>query len=256
MLARPTAFESDRKPLPSASPKVTLKPAGDCGLLVEVAARIAPDVQARVLQLDEQLGRVGIPGVIETIFGYASLLVIFDPARTDYDALTNTVRQLSDEPVTPRRPVRRWRIPVAYGGEFGVDLPTVAAAHGLSADAVVTAHAGASYTLAMFGFLPGFAYLSGLPGTLATPRRTSPRMKVPAGSIAIGGEQTAIGSIEGPSGWHVIGRTPLRTFDPQRYPSTVFATGDEIMFEAVDPEAFHTLAARAAAGELVAERIS
>lgn len=243
-------------PAPGLQVSATLKAVGDCGLLIEFAAAPGEDVARRVLQLDEALASEQMPGVIETIVAYTSLLVIFDPRSADYDGLTARIASLARAPLTMRSNARRWRVPVAYGGAFGFDLDEAAARIGISGADLVSAHAGADYTVAMFGFLPGFAYLSGLPTHLTLPRRASPRARIFSGSIAIGGCQTAIGSIEGPSGWNVIGRTPLLTFDPERYPATIFEPGDQIRLEPITNAQFHELAARAAKGDMVAERVA
>lgn len=240
----------------SPEPQAVVTAVGDSGLLVELSTRIAPETEARVRQLDEDLAAAGMAGLVEVIVGYTSLLLVLDPLQADHEEIARQVRMLVSAPLRAGRAPRRWRVPVAYGGEAGFDLQALADRHGMTAAAVVAAHAGARYRVAMFGFLPGFAYLSGLPAELATPRRETPRTRVPAGSIAIGGAQTALGSIEGPCGWHVIGRTPLRSFDPARYPATVFAPGDEIEFTQIDMDTFDALAARTANGELVAERLA
>lgn len=241
---------------PGLHARASLKPVGDCGLLIEFGSHISDAATQRVLQLDEALTREKIDGVIEVIVAYTSLLVVFDPCSTDFDGLAFTIESLARAPPGVRRTARRWRVPVAYGGAFGLDLDEAAARLGISGGELVSAHASGEYTIAMFGFLPGFAYLSGLPSRLALPRRTSPRARIFSGSIAIGGGQTAIGSIEGPSGWNVIGRTPLRTFDAERYPATIFEPGDRISLEPITIEQFHELAGRAAAGEIVADRVA
>lgn len=244
-----------------------LRPVGDCALLVDFASassaagrasEIEDDILARVHRLDAALSAAGLRGIIEQVVGYTSLLVICDPVTVDYEVLASSILRLSDEP-PPRRSAsrgRRWRVPVCYGGPFGPDLDESAARLSLSPSELVAAYAGATYTIAMFGFLPGFAYLSGLPPALALPRRATPRPRIFSGSIAIGGAQTAIGSIEGPSGWNLIGRTPLRTFDAVRCPSTLFEPGDEIRLVPAAWEVFDDLAARAAAGGMLAERVA
>lgn len=243
-------------PAAAAVRRLRFKPVGDCGLLVELGTRIGSQVEAQVLQLDRALTQARIPGVVEAIIGYTSLLVMFDPLTTDFDALAAAVEKLADAPPVERGARRRWRVPVAYGGAFGLDLDEVAHRLGTSTHDLTAAHAGADYTIAMFGFLPGFAYLSGLHGHLAVPRRATPRASVFSGSIAIGGAQTAIGSIAGPCGWNVIGRTPVRTFDPERYPAAVFEPGDEIRFVPITESAFHELAERAGRGEMLAEKVA
>ena len=247
-------FVSHAAPEPGV--QATFKAVGDCGLLVEFGSHIDDETSARVLQLDAALASEKLPNVIEAIVAYTSLLIVFDARITDYDKLKATVSRLASLPVTGSRKSRRWRIPVAYGGAFGLDLDEAASRLGMSREILVAAHADAEYTVAMFGFLPGFAYLSGLPPHLALPRRMSPRARIFSGSIAIGGSQTAIGSIEGPSGWNVIGRTPLRTFDADRCPATFFEPGDLIHLEAITNEQFHELAARSATGEIVAMRVA
>lgn len=244
------------EPVSGLLAQATLKPVGDCGLLVEFGSHICDEVSRRVLQLDEALSNEKIHGVVEAIVAYTSLLVVFDPHLADYDGLVRRMTSLASAPPSMRAKARCWRVPVAYGGVFGLDLEDACDRLGMSPADLAAAHAGADYTIAMFGFLPGFAYLSGLPSWLALPRRASPRARIFSGSIAIGGSQTAIGSIEGPSGWNVIGRTPLRTFDAERYPATIFEPGDKVRLEPITIEQFHELAARAESGEMVAERVA
>ncbi len=241
--------------------------AGDRALLVDFLPTIGlpaaapprafdPARHARVLALDAAITRNEVAGVVECIVAYASLLVCYDPLATTPEELTATLRTLLGEQAgaDPRR--RTWRVPVCYGGSHGPDLAEVAARCGLSSDDVIELHASARYTVAMFGFLPGFAYLAGLPDHLAVPRRATPRTRVPEGGIGIGGAQTAIGSVAGPSGWHQIGRTPVRTFAPSRQPVTFLDIGDEIRFVAIDSTRFARLAAAAEHGDLVAEIIT
>lgn len=242
--------------LPTHEQMTRLVAVGDRGLLVELGQKIDAETQERVLRLDAALTAEPIAGVDEVIVGYASLLIVFDPVSVDYDALVTTVKGLMRKPRTVRRSGRCWRVPVCYSRSFGIDLDMVAGHCGIGVQELVAAHSDARYTIAMFGFLPGFAYLSGLPAHLAIPRRSSPRRSVPGGSIAIGGAQTAIGSIEGPCGWHVIGRTPIRTFDAARYPATVFEPGDEILFERIDEAQFCELDGRALRGEMLAEKVA
>lgn len=236
---------------------------GDRALLVDFAASTSVHCEprgdnagvqrARVLALDQAITRDEVEGVVECVVAYASLLVCYDPLRTTLEALTAAIGRLLAErsPVPMRR--RLWRIPVCYGGRCGPDLNEVAARCRMSESQVVARHSGTCYTVAMFGFLPGFAYLAGLPAELAVQRRTTPRIRVPEGGIGIGGAQTAIGSIAGPSGWHQIGRTPVRTFAPARQPVMFLDIGDEVELVPIDEANFTCLQAAAAAGQLVAE---
>jgi KipI family sensor histidine kinase inhibitor len=228
-------------------------PCGDTALAVEFGTVVDPRLNARVLALDERLA--GIPGVVEAVPTYRSLLVHYDPVATDFAtlsaALVERARDLPDEP----REGRLWRVPVVYGGAFGIDLDEVAARHGLLPAELVRRHAAPTYRVYMIGFVPGYAYLGGLDPSIATPRRETPRLKVPAGTISIGGIQAVVASIEAPSGWHLLGRTPVRAFMPGRDPAFLFAAGDRVRFEPVDAARWAALDAAAAAGETVAEAI-
>jgi inhibitor of KinA len=132
-------------------------------------------------------------------------------------------------------------VPVCYDDEFALDLPEVAAHCRLPPDEVVRLHARAAYRVACVGFTPGFPYLSGLPDRLATPRRSTPRSAVPAGSVAIGGNQTGIYPHQSPGGWNIIGRTPLRLFDPRSDPPARLAIGDAVRFRVIAREEFDEL---------------
>jgi KipI family sensor histidine kinase inhibitor len=236
----------------AASPRVL--PCGDTALAVEFGEAIDPAVNACVLALDARVAQ-GIPGVVETVPTYRSLLVHYDPVVTDFDTLGATLSALSaDLPDTPAEG-RLWRIPVVYGGAFGVDLEAVSARHGLAPADLIARHAAPIYRVYMIGFVPGFAYLGGLDPSLATPRRDVPRTRTPAGSISIGGAQAAVASIEAPSGWHLLGRTPVRSFMPDREPPFILNAGDRVTFEPVPAERWDALDRAAAAGNLIAEAL-
>jgi KipI family sensor histidine kinase inhibitor len=231
-----------------------LLPCGDAALTVEFGQRIDPALNARVLALDPLAA--GLPGVTEVVPTYRSLLVHYDPGVTSFAALGAALAALCEGlPDEPSGAGRAWRVPVVYGGAFGIDLEDVAARHGLTPGEVVERHAGPEYRVYMIGFAPGYAYLGGLDPTLATPRRESPRMRTPAGTIAIGGVQASVASIEAPSGWHLLGRTPVRAFMPGRDPTFVLRPGDRVRFEPVPASAWDGLDRRAAAGEIVAEAL-
>lgn len=233
-----------------------LLPCGDAAISVEFGDTIDPAVNARVMALDRALTAAALPGIVECVPTYRALMVHLDPLVTDHDALCARILDLAARPADHAAPARRWRVPVAYGGDHGIDLPAIATHAGLTPAQFVEAHAAPLYRVMMIGFLPGFAYLGGLPPALACPRRDTPRPRIPAASISIGGAQTAIGSVEGPSGWHLIGRTPARSFAPGRDPVFLFGPGDEILFAPVSATEWDRLAARAADGDLVAERLA
>lgn len=154
----------------------------------------------------------------------------------------------------PSSSTRRWRIPVLYGGASGEDLETVAALHGLTTDEVVDLHTGADYRVYMIGFMPGFAYLGGLPEAVHTSRRTNPRQKTPPRSISIGGRQAAVSPpIEVPSGWHLLGQTPVRVYDPRRAEQPfLLKSGDRVRFERIGQTEYDRLCQAAENGEIIA----
>jgi KipI family sensor histidine kinase inhibitor len=225
---------------------------GDGAVSVEFGEAVDPALSEKVLALDAALSAAPFPGVIEAVPTYRSLLVQFDPAATDIAGLEGHLLALCRDPPAASAPTRRWRVPVVYGGDFGIDLAELAAGHGLAPEEAAALHAAAVYRVYMIGFLPGFAYLGGLDPRLHTPRRKDPRPVIPAQSVAIGGAQSAIGSMEGPSGWSLIGRTPVRGFQRGRDPLVLFAAGDEVVFEPVPAGAWDALDRAAEAGEPVA----
>ena len=236
-------------------PKLRILPCGDAALAIEFGSTIDPRINARVLALDARLtGQV--PGVVETVPTYRSLLVHYDPVATDFDTVSSCLASLAEDLPDEPSEGRVWRIPVVYGGEFGIDLEDVAVRHGLTASQVIEKHSAPLYRVYMIGFVPGYAYLGGLDPDLATPRRETPRLAVPAGTISIGGVQAVVASIEAPSGWHLLGRTPVRSFKLDREPVFLIQAGDRVKFEPIDASRFAELDRAAAAGETVAEVIA
>jgi KipI family sensor histidine kinase inhibitor len=239
---------------PALLPRIL--PCGDAAISVEFGETIDPDLNARVLALHAALADVGLPGVIETVPTYRSLLIQFDPLATDLPGLEATIAQACRDLSGQARRTRRWRVPVVYGGDFGIDLESLAAHHDMSPDEVVARHSSGVYRVYMIGFMPGFAYLGGLDPALATPRRLEPRLETPAQSVSVGGAQAAISSVAAPSGWHLLGRTPARAFMPGRDPVFLYEAGDEVVFEPVPATRWDELDAAAGRGEAVAEFVA
>jgi KipI family sensor histidine kinase inhibitor len=227
-------------------PPPRLLPCGDAALSVDFGNVISPAINARVHALDAALRARGLAGIRETVPTYRALSVFFDPLLVEFDTLCAEVLQLVEATTdaTPASP-RRWRVPVAFGGSLGEDLAECAELAGLSETAFLASFTSPLYRVMMIGFMPGFAYLAGLPEALARPRRPTPRPVVPAGTVSIGGAQAAVGSLKCPSGWHLIGRTPARSFLRSRDPVFLFEAGDEIRFEPIDIGDYHRLSARA-----------
>jgi KipI family sensor histidine kinase inhibitor len=231
-------------------------PSGDTGLTVEFGSVIDDDINRRVLGLDRALKAHPVDGVHETVPTYRSLLVHYDPVRITFHRLRDRIVTLLDTPAPTDDPKRHWRVPVSYGGEFGIDLENLARTHDLSTSELIRLHVEARYRVAMIGFTPGFAYLSGLDSGLATPRRPSPRPTTPAGSISLGGQQAGIQCLAGPSGWHLLGRTPVRTFQPRREPMFLMEPSDTVSFYEIDAAEFHRLDRLAESGDPVAGLIA
>ncbi len=233
-------------------PKIS--PCGDAALTVEFPQIVDAQINAQVLGLDAEIGRAALTGVIESAPTYASVLVYFDPLLTSFGRLRDQIYDLNTRTTPIDDTGDRWTIPVCYGGGHGFDLDDVSELHQLDPTEVANRHAAPDYRIYMIGFLPGFAYLGGLDPILFTPRRPTPRTKVPAGSIVIGGVQTAVGSIVGPSGWHVIGATPVRMFMARRDPVVFVKPGDRVNFEPITAKQYGAMYSAAERGEIVAVR--
>lgn len=224
-------------------------PAGDRALLVELGEGIDPVVNERVLRLHASVLQAPPPGVEEAVPGYRSLLVLYDPLAVQTEALIADLLQRLDRlHRVPLPPPALVQIPVCYGGEYGPDLAEVAARTGLTPDEVVRLHTAPAYRVYCLGFLPGFAYLGGLDPRLHLPRRSPPRVRVPAGSVGIGGAQTGVYPVASPGGWHLIGRTPAPLYLPGREPPSLLRPGDVVRFHAVDASTYARLSDMAAAG--------
>ncbi len=218
-------------------------PLGGCGVRMQFGSEISPAVSARIRRFGAALDAAPIPGTTEWVCGYAVVTVYYRPWRIGYEDLCTALRQRlrrsgEDEAGFVERVVE---IPVCYGGGFGPDLEEVAAWHRLTARQVIRRHSRPVYRVYFLGFLPGFAYLGGLPRSLETPRRSSPRRGVPAGSVGIAGRQTGVYPLETPGGWQIIGQTPLRLYDPQREAPALLAAGDRVKFVPIDAARYREL---------------
>ena len=206
---------------------------GEGGLLCEhLPGRLDLGRQARIWAVAR--ARQGAEGIIELVPGMNNLLVLFDPHRLAAEALRLRVSELWGKRCAATAPGRLHVVPVVYGGAAGPDLGEISARAGLDPLRFATMHAEAEHTVYALGAQPGFGYLGGLPAALATPRRSRINPRVEAGSVIIGGAQTAVQAATTPSGWHQIGRTELRCFDAAATPPCVFAPGDRVKFEILE----------------------
>jgi KipI family sensor histidine kinase inhibitor len=215
--------------------------AGDRALVVEFGDRIDRAVSERVLRLDMMIRSSPPVGIVETVPTFRSLAIYYDPLLTSRGELQRAIGPLLDRGHNPRAGARLWHVPVCYEGEFAPDLAEVARLTGLAPNDVVALHSGTRFHVYMLGFLPGFPYMGDLPAQLELPRRADPRLRVPAGSISIATSLTAIYPYESPGGWHLIGATPIGMFDPERPEPALFAPGDAVSFQPIDPAAFASI---------------
>jgi KipI family sensor histidine kinase inhibitor len=216
--------------------------ASDQSLRVSFGPEVSLEVHQRIRRFLASLQRQPVEHVRNLHPAYASVLLTFDPCRTDHPSVEREIR--ARLPTLEQLPIPApdlVEVPMCYGGQFGPDLAGVAAACGLDALEVVRRHSNASYIVFFLGFVPGFAYLGGLPASLAVPRLAAPRRQVPAGSLGIAAAQTAIYPIATPGGWQLIGRTPWRLFDPAREPMSVLKLGDRVRFRCIDADEFRAI---------------
>lgn len=223
-----------RSPLPYRT-----MPTSDHSLLISFGNEISPEHHRQVRTLTQRLLNRLPPFVVNIHPAYCSVLIAFDPLQASFNEVESSVRDLLDgEKSDLIPPPRRIEIPVCYDEEFGPDLADVATMTGLSTGEVIRIHAGGKYDVSFIGFTPGFGYLGGMSPRIAAPRLPTPRTRVPAGSVAIGGNQTGIYPIATPGGWRIIGRTPLPLFVPERASPSLLALGDEVRFRNISREEF------------------
>lgn len=222
--------------------------AGDTALVVEFGDRVERSLSDSVLRLSARVRASALHGVTETVPTYRSLMVHYDPLVTDSASLIADIGTLLGESGSHRAQATLWRIPACYAPSHAPDLEEVAQRTGFTTDEVIGLHTGTCFHVYMVGFVPGFPYMGDLPQALALPRRTDPRVKVPAGSIAIAMGQTAIYPVESPGGWHLIGATPIRLFDPGSARPALLRPGDQVRFDPIGAAEFEGIAADVARG--------
>jgi len=228
----------------SAAPAepVQFKRASDRSLLIYFGHKITRQAHEDVRRLLCLLELEPIPGVRNLHPAYCSLLVTFDPLQSHHDRLEKILLQYIgrlDKVALPEP--REVEIPVCYGGDYGPDLIDVSSLHGMTPEQVIALHSSSSYLVYFLGFVPGFAYLGGLPEALVTPRLATPRRKVPFGSVGIAGNQTGVYPVSTPGGWRLLGRTPISIFRPERKDLSLLAIGDSVRFAPISPTQFAAL---------------
>jgi inhibitor of KinA len=217
-------------------------------VVATLGSGIDPDTLASVLGLAEAIEAARRPGITDVVPAYSTVTAFYDPALFSdgavepYDAVCRFLEGClaAAAPAMRPSPGRLVEIPACYGGDFGPDIADVAAHAGLGSGEVASLHAGATYLVHAIGFTPGFPYLGGLPEKLRTPRRATPRQRVPAGSVAIGGSQTGVYPVDSPGGWHIIGRTPAALFRPHQSPAALLRPGDRVRFKVISAAEFES----------------
>jgi inhibitor of KinA len=236
-------------------PEFRVLPAGDTALVVEFGDQIDRRLSTWVLALARRLDEARLGGVVETVPTYRSLMVHYDPLALAADALEAKIVELMRGLHATGESVRHWRLPACYDPQLAPDLDEVAARTDHSPGQVVELHSTTPYYVYMIGFLPGLAYLGDLPAELSLPRLSTPRLKVPAGSVAIATTMTSIYPIDHPGGWHLIGRSPVSLWERQPVVRTLLAPGDKVTFMPVSLREYEELLAKAAAGMLSVEPV-
>jgi inhibitor of KinA len=213
----------------------TIQPLGDTGLHVDFGQEISYDLNRRIRFLYKVIEAEKISGIRELVPAYTTLSIYYQPEILSYEQLKAKVLTILNQRVVGNKiEAKIVEIPTFYGGRTGEDLSRVAALHGLHVDEVVKMHSGTDYLVYMMGFLPGFPYLGGLFPELCTPRLEDPRSHVAEGSVGIAGNQTGVYSLESPGGWNIIGRTPVKLFDPAKEVPFLLEPGDYIRFIPID----------------------
>ncbi len=221
----------------------TVLPCGDCAVTVQVGYEISEETNRKVVSLMRALAEAAIPGLRELVPSYSAVCVHYDPEQISYEQLLERLNDLEIKELSSESASQKIvEIPVCYGGEYGPDLAFVAEHNGLSPEEVIAIHSGGTYLVYMLGFLPGFAYMGGMDERIATPRLTSPRARIPAGSVGIAGGQTGIYPLASPGGWQLIGRTPVKMFAMEGETGRfALSAGDWVKFVPISEEQYREM---------------
>lgn len=225
--------------------KPTISPVGDRAISIDFGQVIDPTINRHIRQTIERIKALQLEGIIELVPTYCALLVEYDAMLYSYSEICNIIEPTLEEGMTDttNELVTVVEVPTVYGGEFGPDLSFVASHNHLSEDEVISIHSGTDYLVYMLGFIPGFTYLGGMDLRIATPRLSSPRTLIPAGSVGIAGEQTGTYPSDSPGGWQIIGRTPVTMYDMSKAQAALLKAGDYVRYVPIDESEFHRIKA-------------
>ena len=219
--------------------KISILTAGDSSLLVQFGNEIRPEINRKITSTVQLMKEQHIEGVLDVIPAFCSLLINYDPRVVSYEDLKERISGLLKlETKAGAERKRIFEIPVCYGGKYGPDMEFIAKNAGLTEEEVIQIHSSRDYLIYMLGFLPGFCYLGGLDERIHTPRLATPRIKIEAGSVGIGGSQTGIYPMDSPGGWQLMGKTPVKTYDPDRKVPILVEAGDYIRFVPINEEEY------------------
>ena len=223
--------------------KPTISPVGDRAISIDFGQVIDPTINRHIRQTIERIKELQLEGIIELVPTYCALLVEYDAMLYSYSEICNIIEPTLEEGManTTNELVTVVEVPTVYGGEFGPDLSFVASHNHLSEDEVISIHSGTDYLVYMLGFIPGFTYLGGMDPRIATPRLSSPRTLIPAGSVGIAGEQTGTYPSDSPGGWQIIGRTPVTMYDMSKAQAALLKAGDYVRYVPIDESEFHRI---------------
>ena len=225
--------------------KPTISPVGDRAISIDFGQVIDPTINRHIRQTIERIKALQLDGIIELVPTYCALLVEYDAMLYSYSEICNIIEPTLEEGMTntTNELVTVVEVPTVYGGEFGPDLSFVASHNHLSEGEVISIHSGTDYLVYMLGFIPGFTYLGGMDPRIATPRLSSPRTLIPAGSVGIAGEQTGTYPSDSPGGWQIIGRTPVTMYDMSKAQAALLKAGDYVRYVPIDESEFHRIKA-------------
>lgn len=209
-------------------------PVADHSLLVSFGDAIADPASAAVLALDRALAHAPPEGLLECIPAFVSLLVVFDPLVTDHARIREAAETLQRDPPTGLPAGEAREVEVCYDDDFAPDLEAVARACGLGIDAVIDLHLRGDYRVRMYGFAPGYAYMSGVPPEIQVPRKPSALRDIAAGSVLIAGPQCLVTTLRMPTGWSIVGRSPTRILTRDDSAPFLFGVGDRVRFKRID----------------------
>lgn len=221
--------------------EITFHPLGDRVLQLVFSKEISKKTIQEIQSYTHLLEHVSLDGIIEWIPAYTTLTILYDPAVIQCDELVNQLKQIQGRTSYIQAKPVVYEIPTYYGGEFGPDLSYVASYHSLTEEEVMKIHSSNEYFIYMIGFVPGFPYLGGMSKKISTPRLEEPRKMVPAGSVGIAKEQTGIYPLDSPGGWRIIGRTPIKLYDPNRKHPILLSPGNYLRFTPITLEKYHLI---------------